>query len=315
MYTLYIALGYQCNLGCEFCPCQINAKSIKALELDEIKKMIFSTEEKRTIDYILLSGGEPTIFKSFLPTINFLSETNYDFGILSNSIRFSNNDFLAEFLSVIPIERRKSVRITTALHSFNKVKHDEVTNVEGSFEKSILGIRNLIQNGIHVNIKFLVTKQNYFEIKTFIDYCYHEFKNNISITISSVDFSGKARFVSEKYLIQLNKLTKYFEDALDYVELINKKDNFKVVIDEFPLCCVDPYYWKYFTINTKLSGTAHATPTIENVNKLNLDFENQCSTFFEACKKCPVEKYCAGIWYSTYKLLGENAVSPVLESK
>ena len=102
MKTAYYAIGLRCNLRCIFCPCSEEQPDYKYFTLEELKDTIEETLKVKDIDNFLLSGGEPTIQKSFIPIVEYIcQEKKRPLSLLTNAIVFSKNKFLERFLSAV----------------------------------------------------------------------------------------------------------------------------------------------------------------------------------------------------------------------
>ena len=107
-------------------------------------------------------------------------------------------------------------------------------------------------------------------------------------------------FSEEAVLIDdfLSEAELYYKDELDrYIQ-----------ITEYPLCCIDPYFWKLVrrgATNAAAHITNHKLSTTVESKK-----ENQCYPHAQSCNKCKVKPICPGVWYSVYQYYGEQLVRP-----
>ena len=153
MKTLFISPSYLCNEKCTFCPCYKEAKRYAPIPAALLKSYIKEALQKNKIEMVLISGGEPTLYKELPEIMNYISEAGLKIGILSNSLRFADEIFFNSFINTVGVD----FELTTAFHSHVAKEHDAITGIKGSFEKSLKGVNNLIKAGVHVTIKHVIS--------------------------------------------------------------------------------------------------------------------------------------------------------------
>lgn len=308
MISAYFTIGSKCNHKCLFCPCIWEERN-QEIVLSVFQKMINEIEVNKKIDSVILSGGEPTIQNNFFEILTYLSNTRLYIRLLTNADRLSNNTMVEKIKSIISTQK---MDIITAIHSYNSTIHDSITGCNGSFDRTNTGLHNMINAGFTVHIKFCISKINYKDMTQFIDFIYNNFPDSVSLSLCSIDYCGNADKNNEKVKISFKEVGKYLAQALEKVEnykTIGRKRN--VIVSNTPLCCIEPKYWKYFISESKKSTEAFLPLPTNNEGKLKYNNASGSGTFFKACQSCAVEKYCAGTWFSTYKLFGENAVKRI----
>ncbi|MEJ2637181.1 MAG: radical SAM protein, partial [Calditrichia bacterium] len=125
METAYYAIGLRCNLHCVFCPCSEDQPEYKSFTTAEMKETIEETLKAKNIENFLLSGGEPTIQKNFIPIVEYIcQEKRYPLSLLTNAVAFNNPKFLDRFLKAVGNSRLEMV---TAIHSHMPEKHSFLT--------------------------------------------------------------------------------------------------------------------------------------------------------------------------------------------
>jgi len=160
----------KCNQNCLMCT--IFPSRLVDKPLNEIIKDINIL--KNTKD-ITLTGGEPTLRKDIFKILNYIN-IKYplkNIFVLSNGIIFNNNLY-AEKISKI-----KNLKVIINIYG-DKVIHDKITKVKGSFDYLTNGINNLLLNDVKIII--LITKLLIFLIpylEKVIDY----YKDNYNLYI------------------------------------------------------------------------------------------------------------------------------------
>lgn len=305
MKTAYIAIGYACNHKCLFCPCSSNTPRHRIVSTDEVISTVNRALLDPDLQNILLSGGEPTIQPHFFEILQFLAKKPTRVGMLSNADALHDKDLVQKIISIIPPQK---LHVTTSIHSHVAENHDRVTNKNGSFSRSILGLSNLVDAGVDVTIKHCITKLNYAEMDTFTDFVYEIFPDNVKLLFCSIDYCGKAGENNSLVAVEFKDSGPHIELALEKViSYRNEARNRHVVVTDTPLCAVDPYYWSFFSCQSKSRLTIYNSPTSHGIQ---IDVPSDSGTFFKCCKQCKVESICPGTWRTACDLFGEDAVTP-----
>lgn len=213
MKTLFLSPDYRCNEKCIFCPCTENARQYHPLTIKELYEAIDEATDKADIEMVLISGGEPTLYKEILPLIGYIKSKELRLGILSNSLRFSDPHYADEFMAVAGSD----FELTTAFHSHTGIQHDRITAVPGSFGKSLLGVKNLINKGVRVTIKYIINNLTYKELPDYADWLYRTFPDNIPWVICNMDLCGIALSHKEYTGVPFDVSRPYLEQSLDKV--------------------------------------------------------------------------------------------------
>lgn len=314
MRTAYLSMSYDCNEKCIFCPCSEPGEPIPDLTLDELKQCIDRSVEESGVQNILLSGGEPTIAKDFLPLLEYITKKGLHISILSNSLKFASRNFLQK---VIDIAGTENIEITTAIHSHIPEKHDRLTQIPNSFHKSLEGLHTIFDSGIRTLVKYNIIRYTYQDLPEYTDWLYSEFPDPVAFLLCNIDINGIALKNKDLIGISFNESTPYLEKALDKVIDYRKngrKRNVKVFTT--PLCTLDPYYWGFVNNETKDNLAALRVPSESNVNdRLFLEIGSDSGPLFEPCLECALREPCPGTWKKTGELYGNSIFKPVYVSE
>lgn len=308
MISAYFTIGSKCNHKCIFCPCQWERRDHE-ISLSVFKERIQEIETNDKIDSVILSGGEPTIQCNFFELLRYLNQTRFYVRLLTNADRLSDLDMVEKIKSVISPSK---MDIITAIHSDDSKTHDSITGSKGSFFRTNRGLQNIIHQGYQVNLKFCISRINYKRMGNFVDFVYDNFPDSVSLSFCSIDYCGRANKNSSIVAVEYKEAKRYLEDALEKIEdYENKSRKRNIIVTNTPLCSVEPKYWKYFICDSKKNTEAFLPLPIGGKGKIKYNSASGSGTFFQACKKCDVEKYCAGAWYTAYQIFGENCVKPI----
>ncbi|MBQ7849914.1 MAG: radical SAM protein [Clostridia bacterium] len=306
MSSMYLALGYRCNHHCFFCPCGNNDVKTPAASTDDILRAIDLGVKEQGVTHITLSGGEPTLHPDFNRILKHCASLGLQAGLLSNGDTFHRMENVERFFADVP---RDCVQITTALHSHQPEPHDRVTGSPGSFGRSVQGLLNVMAQGLHVTVKQVISRWNYQSLPDFVDFCFREFGPRASMTLCGMDFCGMQPDQISEVAVGYSEIGPCLEKALDLV--ISLRQQYRAfpqfTVADLPLCCVDPYYWRFFTRVSRSTLSQYSAPAdAQGHVKSHYDSVNDCDIFFQACRSCCVAEHCPGVWYTAYRHFGES---------
>jgi MoaA/NifB/PqqE/SkfB family radical SAM enzyme len=147
-----IVTGFSCNNNCKFC-------SVKRRDFDktteDIKKDI-DRAIKESPKEINFTGGEPTIRKDIFELIKY---TN---GRKIKEIRVTTNGRMLSYKNFT--NNMVEAGLTGAIFSIHGHKaklHDYLTNVKGSFDQAIEGLKNLREFTEDIDVNIVINSENY----------------------------------------------------------------------------------------------------------------------------------------------------------
>lgn len=311
MKTLFVSPSYICNEKCIFCPCHKEARRYAPISADLIKSCIDEALQNNKIEMVLISGGEPTLYKDLPEIMNYIQSAGLKTGILSNSLRFADDVFLNSFINNVGIV----FELTTAFHSHLAEEHDAVTGIKGSFDKSLKGIRNLINAGVNITIKYVINGLSYNGLADYAQWIYLTFPDSVSWVICNMDLCGEALNNNSTTAVSFDESKPYLEKALEIVTDNHKNGRHRnVSVFNTPLCCVDPYYWGYLRkYESEESMSALLLPAKDkNVSPtIKYDLKGDGGVNFTPCQNCLVKSICPGTWRQTAEYFGNQIFKPI----
>ena len=315
MNSMYLAVGYNCNHRCYFCPCGKKEGKAKAAPTEQMIEAIETGIQNNGIEYITLSGGEPILHPGFHDILEYCVSKKLCVTILSNGdILHKESNVHKYFDNIDP----SYFNITTAIHSDQPELHDRVTGVKGSYCRTVKGLKNLIPLRIPFTVKQVISKWNYKRLPEFVDFVHREYGPFASLTLCGMDFCGMNREEIAEVAIAYKEIGQYLEKALDIVLSIRQQfGGFpQVTVADLPLCCVDPYYWGFFTKVSRGKLSKYSAPKQSDGEvSSSEEIVNDCDVYFKECGSCCVSDFCPGVWNSAYQYFGENAVRALKPQK
>lgn len=146
-----VAVTYRCNLNCEFC--YVGDKDYRELNTDDTKKILFKIYHEAKIPSVSFTGGEPLLRKDIYTLVEYASKI----GLWTNII--TNGTLLTKQI----VENLKKSGLSSTQVSIegpNPKIHDKISGVPGSFQKTVQGVRLLLDAGIPVHTNTTVSKNN-----------------------------------------------------------------------------------------------------------------------------------------------------------
>ena len=162
MEQIYFVLTERCNLSCSHC---IRESSPWRDEMAELSMMVRALDEIATLcphATILLSGGEPTIYKHFMPVLEHAIDLKLNIIVNSNG---ATSFFAPHNLQRLPRYERLAFQISL---DGVEAAHDLIRG-QGMYRKSLRAIGNLRAQGIRCTVSATVMHKAFFSsVTTFI---------------------------------------------------------------------------------------------------------------------------------------------------
>ncbi|MFW6024898.1 MAG: radical SAM protein [Candidatus Woesearchaeota archaeon] len=274
--TASLEITMSCNNKCISCPMPSFSSDSP---YDHLKK-----ESKKLIKYdeIHITGGEPTIHKDFFKILNFLFSNypNKDFVLVTNGRMLSYDTFCNK------LSRFNFERFLIPLYGTKKI-HDEITNVKGSFEQTIRGLKNF--NNIKdtmIELRVIISKINYSNLEKIANYIVSNLSFVEKVVLFPINIVGFAYQNKDKVFFKYSDARPYIESFLSIIS----KNNLKLELFNYPYCLLNKEYWDYIISSTTVDYKVSLTDICSNCNKL---------------------KDCPKIWKTYLKNIGYPELKPI----
>ena len=293
-----IELTRHCNINCKYCYSASGNKLDDELTLEEIKQVITDAKElgARTVT---LNGGEPTIHPHFKEIVEYISSKGMLTQLFTNAIAITKES------AQILVENK--VYPCVSIESLNPSVHDYLTEVPGSLEKTLQGIKNLIEAGytkeMPLTINAVMMKANYNDLEELWEWAE---QNGIQPTILRLIPTGRGHVdmgVSTeqiKSLVEKIAIGRSYDPSIPYLA-----DN--GCRKHFMSCFVNA---KGFV---QLCSCIHATlgnirfkslPTILRESSIFRDMRNLDNEMIGKCSTCNHKARCYGCRAIAYAMTG-----------
>lgn len=177
-----LLLTHNCNLNCKHCFQSSSLNSDTRIQLPaETWYNIFKQFEECNLYSVVISGGEPLMYKDFEILLRKVIELRLSINILTNGMLITPKN--------IDIFSRRNVCVTVSVDGHNSQTHDYLRG-RGAFEKIETIIKLLVKKGASVNIAHTLHRYNYEYLEDFIKYGINNDIKNISINF--IEPEGRA---------------------------------------------------------------------------------------------------------------------------
>lgn len=277
-----LVLSDKCNSSCVMCPYsdhyRRNAGIVCPEQVLKLINYIVTYPEHLTI-----TGGEPTLIgEGIFDILELLKEkipkTEYLF--LTNGRTFSDREYFERMIDVLPPYTCFGIPI----YGDSPQSHDKITRAEGSFVQAVQGIQNLMNAGIAVEIRIVVSRLNGDNLSNIARFILKYLNKAFTVNFVGLEMCGNAARNRDLVWMDYPEAFSFMKEAVN----ILCENNIRVGIYNFPLCSVQKGYWHL--CKKSISGYK--------------------IVYYDECEKCEVKELCGGIFRSTF-LLEKPEVKPV----
>ena len=246
--NLYFEVTNACMHACATCPhgSQNKKSSVYFTPVDDLIKIVSDAMEKKNIRSVTISGGEPLLHPNIVEIVSKLESMGLHITMLSN-LQILVSSGLAERL----VQAAPHMTIVTALHSVDPEIHDNITNHPGSFSAALAGIDELSKLHMDVVIKVILSLRTCRELSAIGHLLLKRWGKSVRINLCGLDLCGLRNDDIMKYPVNMPQEGPLIEQFLDDVSSIYGEQVQRYIsITEYPLCWIDPYFWKLFHLGS-----------------------------------------------------------------
>ena len=298
----YYNITYRCNSNCIFCAADHGLNDDNP-EMT-LAEFIHSLEERCVGpgDRVIINGGEPTVHTEFLQILAEIRKTGAYIDIYTNGKKLHDEAFCKQLLSYAPMLVRIPLFGSTA------AAHDRLTGIQGNFEQTMAGIRNIIRfqtDEIEFELKLLMSKATVDEhpriirlmTETFPNGRY-EFSLNPMLISRRVASNADIMFLPYSELFQLSK--PLIDDC--------KRRGIPLKLDLIPLCVMERKYVQDY-IGRSWSEI------IEFYSDPDISRPADNHILCESCKECALLPFCNQFPGNYLDYYGESEIKPFVPQK
>ncbi len=258
-----------CNSKCIMCP-QIERILPRYKECSTILDIV----NLKNINEIGITGGEPTT------DINRLIELLKKIAKKSPKIKvhiLTNGRCFADINNVMKMISLKDVQISYGIPLYSDVAeiHDYIVGVDGAFKETLQGIYNLGKYKQNIEIRTVILKQNYMQLKDLAVFIYRNIPFINHVVLMGMEYHGNAEINYDLIAIDpIEYKQELFESVREYVRY-----NLNIDIYNIPLCLVDKRIRKF------------CRDSISTWKKI----------YLPQCELCKCKNKCSGVFETSFK--------------
>ncbi|HOL47415.1 MAG TPA: radical SAM protein [bacterium] len=325
---------FACNINCEFCYYKFN-HSTHHRPIEEVKKELDLYKNFYNLEYIDISGGEPTIYKNIEDMIEYCNQIELKPTIITNG--------------QLPERIKKIIEIGVEdiLLSYHDIEeyYNKITYTKNGYEKLLKTIEIMKEKNFTFRTNTTLTKENMERLPKIAEKLGREIKPRIVNFICfnphpGTDWGNVKNDMEIPFQAKYSEIAPYLKEAIEILNSYNIFTNVRY----FPLCCLvgyekhicnfhqwqwDPYEWdlrsglklskKYWAQKLSIKVFFSQIKARHKIEKKYLWLTKNVSCkkniFLKTCKKCSYYKICDGIYPQYYKRFGGDEFIPVIGKK
>lgn len=294
-YSAIFKIISQCNDFCDFC---LEYKFIKSgrppLSLEEFKKNYFYLKKKFHPDYVILTGGEPTLHPQFFEILDFLKKQRATFRIITNLLKFNEKDFLKKLKVYFSNFRGKK----QASQSKIIVSINDLSEKGRIAKERFEGLKKALKLGLPLMITTVIYRDNLKDLPEISKRLKNLFRRYATDGFLHIEFrmiyiEGTSPELLKKSLpINFQKVKNSVEAAMRVLDV----PKVNVTLWNFPLCYLDnPIKFKDKSLierQVRRLIKIHKNAQLKNAQIRNWEIYLKKNL---ACQKCSLNNYCSGI--------------------
>ncbi|MEM3556117.1 MAG: radical SAM protein [Candidatus Micrarchaeia archaeon] len=300
---LNLFLGYTCNNNCWFCSEMAN-KGKPDKTTVEVKRELHEAR-RNGVQRITFTGGEPTIRKDIIELVSYAKKLGFEeIFIITNGRMLYYKEFARK------LSEAGLTHLLFSLHSPKAKIHDYLTRSPGSFNQTVLGIKNTVEvGGIIVENNTVITKKNYKELPQLAEMLVAlgvDFYEFILLNPYTINSFFKDKF--EEFVPKVSQVAEYVHRAID----VGIKSNVWCTAEGIPFCYMKGYE-KYVTELYMAPQRIIIGPGGRYVGDVNKSRREQGKVKASSCLKCKYNSVCEGLWGHYAEHYGTDELKPVVE--
>lgn len=206
----------RCNLKCLHCYVDAGPADSSELTTEEALDVVDQMAEIG-VPMVIFSGGEPLLRPDFFDVASYAGSKGIKLVISTNGTLISKE--VAKRLKDLGF-----YYVGISLDSVDEEYHDYFRGVKGAFASALLGIKNAVNAGLDVGLRFTVTAKNIAEVPKYLEFA-------VSLGVSRVTFyhlsaAGRAQrldkswyYTPEQYVAFIHTLIEYARKYAGQIEI------------------------------------------------------------------------------------------------
>jgi len=283
--------------------CTVALDNEKELTNEEVKRRIeFLSREGA--DIITFTGGEPTLREDLVELIQFAKKRKFKrIELQTNGVLLSDKK-LAQRVVEAGVDE-----VLVSLHSHKKEISEKLTNAPGTFDKTLNGIKNILEAGGKVCISHVINSLNYKELTEFVKFMRRKFPT-LSFYFGFVRPNGNTKF--NRWVVpKISDADFYVYKLFDYC----RKNKIPFSVEGLPLCYMQGYEVHSSEVHRIISEPVFYLAGGETKYDVHRFVIENFRKKGEQCEHCFLKDICGGVWMEYAEMYGREELFPVFISK
>jgi len=225
-----IALTYRCNNKCKFCYAYSPYRESKEMSTEEVKHAMDIIVDDAHVPSLSFTGGEPTLRDDVFDLISYGRKKGLRMNLITNGRRCAETSFVEQLVAA----GLNSAQVS--IEGPNARIHDSIAGVEGAFEQTVKGIKNLKKSGIYTHCNSTICRLNVDSLTDLVDFHADELGLTY-FSMNMVIYTGTAAKLRNELMISYSQIG-------DIVRLVKHRANKKglqfVWYAPTPVCLFNP---------------------------------------------------------------------------
>jgi len=160
-----IAVTYRCQNRCTFCYASSPDRGGEVPEMttEQIKGILDIIIDDARVPTVSFTGGEPTLRPDLPELIAYAKSRRLRTNLITNGIRCGANGYVDKLVGALDSAQ-------VSLEAAEPGIHDEIVGHPGAWQRTVQGIRNLKEAGIHVHTNTTINSLNREHLLDLIDF-------------------------------------------------------------------------------------------------------------------------------------------------
>jgi len=226
-----IAITYRCQNRCDFCYASspYRGNEFKEMTAEQIKLLIDKIHDDAKVPTISFTGGEPTMRKDLPELIAYAVKKGMRTNLITNGVKSSDRELVKKLAGA----GLHSAQVS--LESHDELIHNRITGNMEAYKKTVSGIHNLKESGIHTHTNTTICRWNRDHLIPLVQFVKNEF-NAEYLSMNMIIATGIAKD-NENVNIGYSSISSILEPVLKYSEEIGVKF---VWYSPTPYCMFNP---------------------------------------------------------------------------
>ncbi len=194
-----IALTYRCNNKCRFCYAYSPYRESNEMTTEQVKRIIDIIVDDAHVPSLSFTGGEPTLRDDLFELIEYGRSKGLRVNLITNGRRCSAPKFVQKLVDAGLNSAQVSIEGPDA------ESHDAIVEVQGAFDQTVQGIKNLRETDIYTHCNTTICRPNVDRLEELVDF--HADELGLSyFSMNMVIYTGTAAKLRDEMEIKFSEI-------------------------------------------------------------------------------------------------------------